>query len=64
MLVDRRIHDEKLYTYKELLKQLPTVNYQTLKLIVGHLNRSVLVAAYLCAFVKLSDAFNLSVVIE
>ena len=36
---DNELHNQKLYTYKDLLEQLPKVNYATLKAIIGHLMR-------------------------
>ena len=38
---DNELHNQKLYTYKDLLEKLPKVNYATLKAIIGHLMRLV-----------------------
>ena len=35
-------HNTKLYGYKESLNRLPKVNRNTLKVVIGHLKRSVL----------------------
>ncbi|XP_067943906.1 arf-GAP with Rho-GAP domain, ANK repeat and PH domain-containing protein 1-like isoform X2 [Watersipora subatra] len=39
----QEVHEEKLYTYKNLLSELPDVNFASLKMIIGHLHR---VASY------------------
>lgn len=39
ILLDNELHNQKLYIYKDLLTQLPAVNYATLKVIIGHLKQ-------------------------